>query len=65
MYFWWSEDGEWGLVPIIIGSEWEPEGRFAKVMSTTTLIYSTAAQIHFVLLSSEQNVQECDATKAQ
>ena len=48
--------------------EWRVGGtlkyKLAKVMSTTTLIYSTTAQIHFVLLSREQNVQECDATKA-
>jgi hypothetical protein len=46
--------------------EWENLNcKLTKVMSTTTLIYSTAAQIHFVLLSREQNVQECDATEAQ
>ena len=34
-------------------------------VSTTTSIYSITVQKHSVLLSSEQNVQECDATEAQ
>jgi len=33
-------------------------------MSTTTLTYSTAVQCKIALWSTEQNVQECDATEA-